>query len=149
MVLLDVDCCAEPLREEVLLRDETRGRIPQLVDPFSKGMSLGRFSRAIPRPESIEPSLFEADRDSGQPSSPLIPVSGPLSGQRSSVELSSSSASRNTYGAPPEAMSRPRSCANRASSASEARRTSVRALCAKSRNWSALNLNWSNRWRRF
>ncbi|WFD39940.1 uncharacterized protein MJAP1_002922 [Malassezia japonica] len=85
--------------EEVLLRDETRGRVPQLVDPFSKGMSLGRFSKDIGRPESIEPSLFEADRDSGQPSSPLLPASGPLSGQRSSMDASS--ASRGVVGQAP------------------------------------------------
>lgn len=80
--------------EAVLLRDETRGRVPQLVDPFSKGMSLGRFSRGMARPESIEPSLFEADRDSAQPSSPLLPASGPLSGQRSSLDQSTSTQSR-------------------------------------------------------
>ncbi|WFC97491.1 hypothetical protein MYAM1_000205 [Malassezia yamatoensis] len=81
--------------EAVLLRDETRGRMPQLVDPFSKGMSLGRFSRTIPRPESIEPSLFDVDRDSAQQSSPLLPASGPLSAQSSLPERIPSGTSHN------------------------------------------------------
>lgn len=68
-----------------VLRDETSGRVPQLVDPFADGNALDRFSREIRRPESIEPSLFDGEAASGgQPSSPLMPRTGPLSGQRDS-----------------------------------------------------------------
>lgn len=65
-----------------VLRDEPSGRRPEFVDPFSEERTLDRFVRQISRPESIEPSLFDGEAASGQPSSPLMPRSGPLSGKR-------------------------------------------------------------------
>ena len=65
-----------------VLRDEPSGRRPEFVDPFSEERTLDRFVRPMSRPESIEPSLFDGEAASGQPSSPLMPRSGPLSGKR-------------------------------------------------------------------
>lgn len=65
-----------------VLRDEPSGRRPELIDPFVEERALDRLVRPVSRPESIEPSLFDEEAVSGQPSSPLMPRSGPLSGQR-------------------------------------------------------------------
>ncbi|WFD31874.1 hypothetical protein MSPP1_002914 [Malassezia sp. CBS 17886] len=72
---------------EILVQDATRRRLPQLVDPFSGDVPLDRFARDVTRPESIEPSLFDTDGNSGQqPPSPLLPSTGPLSGKPPSFQ---------------------------------------------------------------
>ncbi|WFD35187.1 hypothetical protein MCUN1_002037 [Malassezia cuniculi] len=65
---------------EVLLHEGAQRRLPEIVDPYAR-----RFPRENPiRPESIQPSLVETDSQSAQQQqSPLIPMSGPLSAQRS------------------------------------------------------------------
>jgi len=90
--------------EEILLHDGAKGRMPEIVDPFQRQIAASRLARSgggtyPARPESIQPSVLEADSMSGpHPSSPLLPSSGPLSGQRSSTDERSSSASRDVRG---------------------------------------------------
>ena len=85
------DTQTSQLSNHMLLRSEARSAIPQLVDPFAEGQALGRFSHDAPRPASIEPSVFDADAVSAQPSSPMLPRSGPLSADRPSLDSSGAS----------------------------------------------------------
>ncbi|WFD20735.1 hypothetical protein MCAP1_002987 [Malassezia caprae] len=68
---------AAPMR----LRGETSGRMPQLIDPFGEAPALGPAYEGL-RPRSIEPSVFDGEATSVRPASPLMPRTGPLSGQR-------------------------------------------------------------------
>lgn len=73
---------ATPSAAPVRLRGETSGRMPQLIDPFGEGPALGPVAYNGLRPRSIEPSVFEGEGASMRPASPLMPRTGPLSGQR-------------------------------------------------------------------
>ena len=75
---------------EVLLHEGARRHMPKIVDPYER-----RFLRENPlRPESIQPSVAEADSLSAAPlQSPLIPASGPLSAQRTSNDTFSTASS--------------------------------------------------------
>lgn len=65
----------------VRLRVESTERMPQLIDPFG-GAALDDAPLQGPRPRSIEPSVLDGEGTSVHPASPLMPRTGPLSGQR-------------------------------------------------------------------
>lgn len=92
---------AAPSASPVRLRGETSGRMPQLIDPFGEGPAMGPVAYEGPRPRSIEPSVFEAEGTSMHPASPLMPRTGPLSGQRisdpSSLDRSDRMMSRHKF----------------------------------------------------
>lgn len=75
---------------EVLLHEGARRHMPKIVDPYERQY----LRENALRPESIQPSVAEADSLSAAPlHSPLIPASGPLSAQRTSNDTFSTASS--------------------------------------------------------
>ncbi|TKY88328.1 hypothetical protein EX895_002680 [Sporisorium graminicola] len=65
----------------IALRDAENARSPQIVDPFAEPVASDPHARSKSLAESVQPSVLEGSDAASvvPPSSPLIPLSGPLS----------------------------------------------------------------------
>lgn len=65
----------------IALREAESARSPQIVDPYAVPAATEQHVRSKSLAESVQPSVLDASDGAsvGQPSSPLIPLSGPLS----------------------------------------------------------------------
>ncbi|SJX65180.1 uncharacterized protein SRS1_16039 [Sporisorium reilianum f. sp. reilianum] len=65
----------------IALRDAENARSPQIVDPFAEPVASEPHTRSKSLAESVQPSVVDSSDAASviPPSSPLIPVSGPLS----------------------------------------------------------------------